>query len=476
MNENPRCFQHGLIFLTWLVAAVLLSSCGDGPGKNNTGEAIIHSHFETEILRHPDWSRNSTIYRVNVRHHTADGTFRALQDDLERLSEMGIDIIWLTPVFSPGQKLRTGKLGDPEVIKNFRQTDPKMGEREDFLSLVNAVHKADMKIIIDWVSDMTSIDHQWVKKNSGFYLADSSGTLVIPSGHDTLDAAMLNWEVDALADSMKSIMKWWVAENGVDGFNCTRSIYVPTSHWEEVRICLDSIRPVLMICDDERREVHLKSFDASIAGEFINLTGRIAKKEMWLTDIDKYIAKQDSSFPRSAFRIYATSGPLWQNERGTAAERHGKFSQLLDVMAFTISGIPCLYTGQEGGEADESGKPNRLSKYDKDTVHWNKYQYQDFYGRLFKAHHENIALWNGEFGGSFQRIKTSSDDLIYAYTRTSGNNQALVILNFSDKPQKIDFIEPISGEYQSIFNNQKLSIFTRGDVKLAAYGYQVFVK
>jgi hypothetical protein len=53
----------------------------------------------------------------------------------------------------------------------------------------------------------------------------------------------------------------------------------------------------------------------------------------------------------------------------------------------------------------------------------------------------------------------------------------VVILNFSDKPQSVDFIEDVpEGEYPSIFNTQSLTLYTKGNQELPPYGYQVFVK
>ena len=463
------------LFISCLACAGM-SSCGGMKKEPHSGEAIIISHYETEVLRHPQWSRNATLYTVNVRQHTAAGTFDQLERDLDRLKEMGVDIICLTPIFSVGQKLRTGKAGDPQLVRDFRGVDPSLGTLDEFKHLLAAAHQLKMEVILNWVSDFTSIDNPWTRCCPSFFIPDSSGTFLSPPGRDTTDAYVLNWKSQELVDSVKAAMHWWVKDAGVDGFFCLRSKNVPTAAWEEIRLALDSIRPVLMICDDERRELHLKAFDASQVMWFHQLSSDLAEKRANLAALDSLMLREDTLFPRSAYRVFCTSGFELQHEEGTASERYGALADVMDVLAFTLPGMPCLYSGQEGGEVRPNGDAHRLRMYDKDTVQWNNYPKQDFYSRLFKAHQSYPALWNGEFGGSFERIKTSSDDLIYAFRRKKGESEALVILNFSDKPQKIDFIQPIEGEFHSIFNNQQLSIFTRGDVKLAPHGYQVFLK
>ena len=59
-------------------------------------------------LVHPDWSRNATIYELNIRQHTAEGTLDAARADLPRIKDLGIDIIWLMPIHPIGVVNRKG--------------------------------------------------------------------------------------------------------------------------------------------------------------------------------------------------------------------------------------------------------------------------------------------------------------------------------------------------------------------------------
>ncbi|MGB6037884.1 MAG: alpha-amylase, partial [Cryomorphaceae bacterium] len=49
----------------------------------------------TESTSHDDWSKNATIYEVNVRQYSPEGTLNAVTEDLDRIKDMGIKIIWL---------------------------------------------------------------------------------------------------------------------------------------------------------------------------------------------------------------------------------------------------------------------------------------------------------------------------------------------------------------------------------------------
>ena len=79
---------------------------------------------------------HQVIYSVFVRNHTKEGTFRALEGDLDRLKGLGADIIWLMPIHPIGEAGRKGTLGSPYAIRDFRGINPEYGTLGDFMHLV----------------------------------------------------------------------------------------------------------------------------------------------------------------------------------------------------------------------------------------------------------------------------------------------------------------------------------------------------
>ena len=82
--------------------------------------------------------QHQLIYSVFVRNHTPEGTFRALERDLDRLSALGTDIVWLMPIHPIGEVGRKGTLGSPYAIRDYRGVNPEYGTVEDFRHLVDA--------------------------------------------------------------------------------------------------------------------------------------------------------------------------------------------------------------------------------------------------------------------------------------------------------------------------------------------------
>jgi 1,4-alpha-glucan branching enzyme len=117
---------------------------------------------EKGLLVTPDWAKNATIYEVNVRQFTPEGTFAAFEKHLPRLKAMGVDILWLMPINPIGEKNRKGSLGSYYAVKDYKAVNPEFGNKDDFKHLVDAAHALGMKVIIDWVANHSSPDNVWI--------------------------------------------------------------------------------------------------------------------------------------------------------------------------------------------------------------------------------------------------------------------------------------------------------------------------
>lgn len=81
------------------------------------------------------------------------------------------------------------------------------------------------------------------------------------------------------------------------------------------------------------------------------------------------------------------------------------------VFIFTTQGVPLLYNGQE------VCLNKSLKFFVKDTIKWDTCRMTGFYKELIRMKKENKALWNGEFGGLMDSIKTNKDCRLFSYYR-----------------------------------------------------------
>ncbi|MEG0655915.1 MAG: alpha-amylase family glycosyl hydrolase, partial [Mucinivorans sp.] len=68
---------------------------------------------------HPEWSYNAVVYELNTRQFTPQGTLSAATAQLNRLKDLGVDIIWIMPIFPIGKERRKGSLGSYYSIADY---------------------------------------------------------------------------------------------------------------------------------------------------------------------------------------------------------------------------------------------------------------------------------------------------------------------------------------------------------------------
>ena len=416
-------------------------------------------------VEHPEWTKSANMYEVNIRQYTEEGTFKAFQEELPRLKEMGVDILWLMPIHPIGEEKRKGKLGSYYSIKDYTAVNSNFGTKQDFIDLVEAAHAQDMKLIIDWVPNHTAWDHPWVEEHPEYYMKDSTGAITYEA--DWTDIAQLNYENKELWDKMIEKMKYWIEEANIDGFRVDHAGHdIPLAFWKKAIPEVNKEKEdFFWLAEWNTPDMH-PWFDATYTWEYFHLTTDIAKGNKPVSAITKYMAKQDTSFPDHAYRLYFTSNHDENSWNGTDEELFGDNFENFAVMAATIDGMPLVYSGQE------TGLEQRLEFFKKDTIDWDGYEYEDFYKTLFELKDSNEALWNGQYGGEFEHLSTSPSEQVYAYKRVKGNSEVLVILNLSDTEQQITVEGLQESEYSNVFTDENMTIGT-DPVSLGAHNYLV---
>ncbi|MFK7786175.1 MAG: alpha-amylase family glycosyl hydrolase, partial [Crocinitomicaceae bacterium] len=264
--------------------------------------------FAQSAKQVPAWSKDATMYELNVRQFSPEGTFEAIYDDLPRLKEMGIDIIWLMPIHPIGQKNRKGTMGSYYAVKDYKGVNPNFGDEQSFKRFVHLAHQNGMKVIIDWVANHTSPDNVWVEAgHMDWYNLDSTGSVQPPPGTDWWDVSDLNYENTDMREAMIDAMEYWVRDFDIDGYRCDVAGWVPTDFWDEARARLDIIKPVFMLAEDEGERLHKNAFDMTYGWEFHHIMNEVAKGHRNADSIVEYFEREAARFPSSAFRLHFTS-------------------------------------------------------------------------------------------------------------------------------------------------------------------------
>jgi 1,4-alpha-glucan branching enzyme len=85
-----------------------------------------------DLFKQVSWANTASIYEVNVRQYTAEGTFKAFEKHLPRIKDMGIDMIWLMPITPISQVNKKGSLGSYYACSSYTKISPEFGSATDF--------------------------------------------------------------------------------------------------------------------------------------------------------------------------------------------------------------------------------------------------------------------------------------------------------------------------------------------------------
>ena len=409
--------------LTLLAAAIaLLASCTGSPKTEDAG-----------------WN-NSVIYELNTRQFTPEGTFKAAEDQLPRLKEQGVDVVWMMPLYPIGEKGRKGTLGSYYAIKDYCATNPEFGTLEDFDSFVAKAHQLGMKVILDWVANHTSPDHAWVtEKPAEWYYRDENGNTVIE--YDWTDIAKLNYGCEGVREAMLEAMRFWVAR-GVDGFRCDMASLVPEDFWTPTIATLreEAGKPLFFLAEAEEDWMHRAGFDAMYAWRFHHLINDIAQgskgKAELLEEVQTFVDAQGRK------RLCFTSNHDENSWAGTEFERMGEAWQAMSILCWTLpNSLPLIYTGQEAGLSW------RFKFFEKDEApHWGNGEYAEFYRYLSAQRHSHPAL---DADAGFELVESGDDEI--RFIRRKAGDEVLVSVqlkapwnwSISSEADRIERVEPM---------------------------------
>ena len=387
-------------------------------------------------LRHPKWAYDATIYELNTRQATPEGTFAAAEALLPALKQNGIDIIWVMPCQPIGKITRKGTLGSYYSIIDYCDINPEFGTRADFEHFLKAAHKQGFKVILDWVANHTAPDSEWTK-NDGWHYRDSLGNLMVQ--YDWTDISKLNYENQDMRNEMLKSMHWWMDSIGIDGFRCDVAGEVPTDFWNWAMADLRLTHPnMFTLAEDEDKadELTETAFDMYYGWTLHKLMNGVAQGKNTVQDLWDYFAKADSTIRPEAIRMNFITNHDENSWAGTEQERMGDAVNLFAAFCYVVPGMPMIYTGQL------SGNHHRLEFFEKDLIDNDEaYSQADLYRDLNNLRERNKALFSPEVGAPMERI-ACDNDAIFACKRSKvgkwHTNTVIAVMNMSAEEQVVN--------------------------------------
>lgn len=197
-------------------------------------------------MKNNHWWKNAVVYQIYPKsfqdsNHDGIGDLQGIISRLDYLQKLGVDILWLNPIY------RSPQVDNGYDISDYQAINPTLGTMADFDELLAAVHQRGMKLVMDLVVNHTSDQHRWfvaakqgrdnpyrdfyiwrdgkdghAPNNWGSYFSGPAWKYDPASDQYYLhlfapEQPDLNWENPKVRTAVYQMMNWWAAK-GVDGF------------------------------------------------------------------------------------------------------------------------------------------------------------------------------------------------------------------------------------------------------------------
>lgn len=430
---------------------------------------------EKNYTHHAQWSYSAVLYEMNIRQLTPEGTLRAAEKKLDFLREMGIDAIWLMPIYPIGEQGRKGSLGSYYSIRDYKDVNSEFGTMEDFDSFVAKAHSLGMKVLLDWVANHTARDAKWLHtKPADWYEREADGTAKVP--WDWTDTAKLNYSNHDVWRGQIDAMRFWIEQHAVDGFRCDMAMLVPIEFWQQATEVLRAIKPdIFMLAEAEQQNLFDRAFDMCYAWEIHHLMCDIARGERRVWDLRNKIYANRENYPASAMRMMFTSNHDENSWSGSEFYRFGDAREVMTALSFVWEGaMPLIYTGQE------VGYDHSFAFFDRDHIPAELYQPNDdteLYRRLIALKHSEAALQAGERGGRMIEIENNAKDCMMTFVREVGDSRVVAIMNLSPYTIHANYNNGIyAGEYTNALTGEKVLLPLHLEQDIEPWGYTLLYK
>lgn len=367
----------------------------------------------------PEVSSN-VIYQANPRFFGDNECIKGLTNQVSRIASMDCDILWVMPVYEPGE---LNGIGSPYCVRNFTAVNPRYGTMADLENMVSAAHGAGMKVIFDWVANHTAWDCAWISEHPDWYVRNADGNIVSPSGWS--DVAQLDFSNPEVGEAMKNAMLFWVDKLGIDGYRCDYADGVPHEFWSNT---IEALRAknadMIMIAETANYDYYADGFD--MIYDWTSSTSiSDAFKGGKPSDVVKKAAEALAKVPegKSILRYAFNHDVAAENNVSTYFGSVDGIPAAY-VLASMLNGTPMIYSSM-----DASGISGKLSFFNYTTLDFSE-ELTGVYTAIDAAFQESAEVRRGE-------LTDYSNSSVVCFTRSIPGHTLLVAVNVTGSAQTV---------------------------------------
>ena len=293
--------------------------------------------------------QDASIYQVNIRPFSAQGNLQGVVARLDSIKALGVNVVYLMPIYPVGI---ISAINSPYCIRDYKSVNSEFGTLTDLRNLVDAAHSRNMSVILDWVANHTSWDHEWIGTHRDWYLQNAAGTILSPPNTGWNDVAQLNFSSPAMRLEMIKAMKYWVLAANIDGYRCDYADGPPFDFWKQA---IDTLRNItthklLLLAEGSNSNHFTAGFDFNFGFAFYGMLKSVYVNNQPLT-IDALNNSEYASAANGQQVVRYITNHDVNGSDGTPLELFGgkKGSMAAFVVAAYMKSVPMIYSGQEVG-------------------------------------------------------------------------------------------------------------------------------
>lgn len=428
---------------------------------------------DDDAVRIPDWCKGQIYYQIfperfkngdtgndpkgcvtwdtlPTRDNFMGGDLAGIIEKLDYLEDLGIDCLYLTPIFK-------GDFNHKYATTDYFEIDEIFGTKKDLKLLVNKCHENGMKLILDGVFNHCGISFLPFKDvlekqedsryKDWFYITEFPLKI---SHHNYECVGAYKWmpklrtSNPEVQEFILKVMEYWIIETGIDGWRLDVADEVDFHVWQKARFLLKRKYPEIILIGETwgygRRLLSGDQMDAVMNYVFRDaVLDFIAWNKMNATEFGYRINQMLGAFPEPMNQAMYNLLDSHDTPR-CLYECHGDVQKLklATTIQFMIPGSPAIYYGDEiGMTGDNDPDCRRTMQWDEsvwnhDLLHW--------YQTLIRIRKSERLLQKGEFATCY------ANKQVYGFERKGEDESIQVYINNSSEQKEIIFSQDVNVE------------------------------
>lgn len=429
----------------------------------------------------PYWFKKTSVYQINPRTFTADGTIKAITGELPMLAELGFGIIYLCPIFKEDasedkaywsdrqRKYQTENPKNPYRMDDYFEIDSEYGCMDDLRELVVKAHALGLKVVLDLV-------YLHIGPNATMFKAHPEFAAKNEDGSEKLTIwrfPYLNYKSEGLREYLWCNMCYYIGVIDVDGFRCDVGDEVPLDFWREGKRRIRAIKPDAVMINEGSKPEAFTVFDANYGFTWHENLFSFLKGSLKAKDVIERYEHFRSVYPEGALILRDMENHDTVTDWPYRVEKQlgHDCMEAITALNYTIDGVPMVYCGNELADTARLNMfANRFhmgvyETTDRTKVTEASEKRKSVIKKLNTLRAENEIIQDGK-----TVWLDSESDSVLAFERELDGKKVTYIGNFSGAEIETNF--SVIGE--TLLSN---GAGTRnGKLTLSGYGYVIFTE